>query len=304
MAWAHPARPRSGVLVVVLVLVPLTAGPGGLVGGTGVPARAADRSWTRPGSDQHLAPRGRRHPDRRPVGSSHRAGAGPADVPGRDGWRLALVLPVLVPDFVLATAGPRPTGPAGSPSPARSALARSQLGSRGMGGADRRRRAADLPAGGRRSGHPGRAQSGRAARACGARPATVLWTVTLPLLRPAIAAATVLCFVLTLQAFAIPQVMGAPAGFRTVTTEIYADLSFGSDPRSFVDAFALALLLVLVTLLVVGPADVCSGLGCGCGVRPSPSPPDGPHQQPGRGSRGIGPCRLPLVWCAAALVAC
>jgi iron(III) transport system permease protein len=87
----------------------------------------------------------------------------------------------------------------------------------------------------------------------------VLWTVTLPLLRPAIAAATVLCFALSLQAFAIPQVMGTPAGFRTVTTEIYRNLSLGSDPRSFVAALALALLLVLITLLVVGPADAWLG---------------------------------------------
>ena len=99
----------------------------------------------------------------------------------------------------------------------------------------------------------------RAARASGARPAAVLWTITLPLLRPAIAAATVLCFALSLQAFAIPQVMGTPAGFRTVTTEIYRNLSLGSDPQSFVAALVLALLLVLITVLVVGPADAWLG---------------------------------------------
>ena len=54
---------------------------------------------------------------------------------------------------------------------------------------------------------------------------TVLVTVTLRLLLPAIAAAAVLVFVLTLGTFAIPQVLGAPAGFSTVTTRIYADLS-------------------------------------------------------------------------------
>ena len=87
----------------------------------------------------------------------------------------------------------------------------------------------------------------------------MLLTVTLPLLRPAIVAASVLCFALSLQAFAIPQVMGTPAGFSTVTTEIYRNLSLGSDPRSFVAALGLALLLVLVTLLVVGPADAWLG---------------------------------------------
>ena len=99
----------------------------------------------------------------------------------------------------------------------------------------------------------------RAARASGAGPAAVLWTITLPLLRPAIAAAAVLCFALSLQAFAIPQVLGTPAGFRTVTTEIYRNLSLGSDPPSFVAALALALLLVLITVLLVGPADAWLG---------------------------------------------
>jgi iron(III) transport system permease protein len=79
--------------------------------------------------------------------------------------------------------------------------------------------------------------------------------VTLPLLRPAIAAAAVLVFVLTLGTFAIPQVMGSPAGFTTVTTRIYADLARGSDPLTFVEAVALALLLVVIAVVVVAPAD-------------------------------------------------
>ena len=51
-----------------------------------------------------------------------------------------------------------------------------------------------------------------AARASGAGAFTVLRSITLPLLRPALAAATLVVFVLTLGTFAIPQVMGAPAG--------------------------------------------------------------------------------------------
>ena len=49
----------------------------------------------------------------------------------------------------------------------------------------------------------------RAARVSGAGGLTALRTVTLPLLLPAIAAAAVLVFVLTLGTFAIPQVLGA-----------------------------------------------------------------------------------------------
>ena len=95
----------------------------------------------------------------------------------------------------------------------------------------------------------------RAARASGATPLTVLWTITLPLLAPAVATAAVLVFVLTLGTFAVPQVIGAPAGFDVITTRIYADLAYSSDPQSFVDATTLAVLLALVTLVVVLPGD-------------------------------------------------
>jgi iron(III) transport system permease protein len=68
----------------------------------------------------------------------------------------------------------------------------------------------------------------------------------------------VLVFVFTLGTFAIPQVLGAPAGFSTVTT-IYADLSIGGDPSSFLEAVTLALLLVLVAAACVAPADALLG---------------------------------------------
>jgi iron(III) transport system permease protein len=50
-------------------------------------------------------------------------------------------------------------------------------------------------------------------------------------------------------------VIGAPAGFDTITTRIYSDLALGSDPQSFVDAITLAVLLMVITLIVVTPAD-------------------------------------------------
>jgi len=53
--------------------------------------------------------------------------------------------------------------------------------------------------------------------------------------------------------------MGSPAGFATVTTRIYADLARGSDPLSFVEAVALALLLVVLAVLVIAPADAVLG---------------------------------------------
>jgi iron(III) transport system permease protein len=57
----------------------------------------------------------------------------------------------------------------------------------------------------------------------------------------------------------VPQVIGTPAGFSTITTRIYSDLTYSSDPQSFVDATTLAVLLVILTLVVVAPADVLLG---------------------------------------------
>lgn len=88
---------------------------------------------------------------------------------------------------------------------------------------------------------------------------TVLGTITLPLLGPAIATAAVLVFVLSLGAFAVPQLIGAPAGFDSITTRIYADLALGSDPEGFVEAIILALLLVAITLIVVVLAELLFG---------------------------------------------
>jgi iron(III) transport system permease protein len=54
----------------------------------------------------------------------------------------------------------------------------------------------------------------RAARAGGATPAQVLRTVTLPLSRPSIAAASALVFVSAVNAFEVPAVLGSPPASR------------------------------------------------------------------------------------------
>ena len=195
-----------------------------------------------------------------PLGTAAALALARADVPGRRLWRFGLLLPVLVPDYVLGFSWTQAYGTGGftdvladRPWPevnsAVGVWAALTVG------------AVPLTYLVVAVGLATRAEPSlvRAARASGAGPAAVLWTITLPLLRPAIAAATVLCLALSLQAFAIPQVLGTPAGFRTVTTEIYRNLSRGSDASSFVVALALALLLVLITVLLVGPADAWLG---------------------------------------------
>ena len=182
------------------------------------------------------------------------------DVPGRGFFRIAVLLPILVPDFVLAYSWTQAYGPAGFTD------ALTGLGWDGVRGPVGVAvvvavNAVPLAYLVTIVGLATRAEPDleRAARASGAGAWTVLRTVTVPLLRPALAAAAVLVFVLTLGTFAIPQVMGAPAGFTTVTTRIYANLSLGGDPASFVEAVTLALLLVVLAAAVVVPADALLG---------------------------------------------
>jgi iron(III) transport system permease protein len=95
-----------------------------------------------------------------------------------------------------------------------------------------------------------------AARVSGASGWTVLRTIVLPLLRPVLAAEFVLAFVTTLESFAAPQVLGAPAGYATLTTRLYADLTLAGDPAAFLDAMTLAFVLVVVPVAVLLPADI------------------------------------------------
>ena len=182
------------------------------------------------------------------------------DLPGRTFWRVAVLVPVLVPDFVLGYSWTQAYARAGFTD---TVLGFSWPGLLGPAGVWLVLvvNAAPLAYLVVAVGLAARAEPDleRAARVSGANGATALFTITLRLALPAVVAAGVLVFVLTLGTFAIPQVLGAPAGFTTVTTRIYADLSFGGDPSSFLDAVTLALLLVLLAAVCVAPADALLG---------------------------------------------
>jgi iron(III) transport system permease protein len=182
------------------------------------------------------------------------------DLPGRAFWRVAVLVPVVVPDFVLSYSWTQAYARAGFTDSALGLHWAGLLGPLGVW-LVLVVNAAPLVYLVVAVGLAARAEPDgeRAARVSGAGSLTVLVTVTLRLLLPAIAAASVLTFVLTMGTFAIPQVLGAPAGFTTVTTRIYADLSIGGDPASFREAVALALLLVLVTAACVAPTDALLG---------------------------------------------
>jgi iron(III) transport system permease protein len=96
----------------------------------------------------------------------------------------------------------------------------------------------------------------RAARAAGASRWTTLRTVTLPLLRIPLLGAAALVFVTAAGSFAVPQVLGTPAGFGTMSTLIYTDLALTASPAAFAELVVLSLALVVLVLLALGPLDL------------------------------------------------
>jgi iron(III) transport system permease protein len=215
-----------------------------------------------------------------PIGVAMALALRRSDLPGRGFWRIAVLLPVVVPDFVLGYSWTQAYARAGFTDTVLGLHWAGVLGPLGVW-LVLVVNAAPLAYLVVAVGLAARAEPDleRAARVSGAGSATALLTITLRLLLPAVAAASVLVFVLTLGTFAIPQVLGAPAGFSTVTTRIYADLSIGGDPTSFLRAVTLALLLVLLAAACVAPADALLGPRLRA---PRPADTQGAHAFPGR----------------------
>jgi iron(III) transport system permease protein len=183
-----------------------------------------------------------------------------SDVPARGLLRLAVVLPLIIPQFVLGYSWTQAYGRAGFTD---TLFGLSWARLEGPAGivvvlvVD----AAPLCYLLTTVGLATRAQPEleRAAHVSGASAWTTLRTVTLPLLCPVLAAEVAVTFVATMESFAVPQVLGAPNGFATLTTRIYADLALASDPDSFLDAVTLALGLVVLAAAVLLPADLVLG---------------------------------------------
>ena len=231
-----------------------------------------------------------------PVGVSLALVLRRADLPGRAFWRVAVLLPIVVPDFVLGYSWTQAYARAGFTDTLLGVSWPGLLGPVGVW-LVLVVNAAPLVYLVVAVGLAARAEPDgeRAARISGAGSRTALVTITLRLLLPAVAASAVLVFVLTLATFAVPQVLGAPAGFETVTTRIYADLSIGGDPASFREALALALLLVLVTAACVAPADALLAPRLRT-VRPADPQAAALRARPAGGGPGAGrrPGGLPL----------
>src|SRR5437867_8658174 len=192
-------------------------------------------------------------------------------VPGRGWLRLGLLLPILVPPFIGAFGWVQAYGRAGLSD---RMLHLSWAGLFGGAGATVLLAVHAVPltyltAAGALAGRNA-AELERAASASGAAPMDVLRSITLPLLRPALAAGAALAFIASASDFGIPAVVGLPARFSTVTTEIYRQLSFSASPTSFGAAVVLAALLALLAcafLLVVARFDVGAAVAA-AGRRP------------------------------------
>ncbi len=91
-----------------------------------------------------------------------------------------------------------------------------------------------------------------AARASGARPLSVLWTIVLPVVRPYIVAAAALAFVSGVGNFGIPALLGMPVNYLTLPTLIYQDLS----------SFGPGVLPQITALSVLVGAQALAGVAC------------------------------------------
>ena len=88
-----------------------------------------------------------------------------------------------------------------------------------------------------------------AARISGAGPLTVLATITLPLIRPAILAGAFLVFAASASAFGVPALIGSPARLPVLTTRIYGYVATGGlDGLYTAAALSVALLAIAVAM--------------------------------------------------------
>ncbi len=178
------------------------------------------------------------------------------DVPGRRGLRLAMLLALIVPGYVAALGWLNAYGPGGLLDDVFGLAAPALVGPVGIVmvmGVEAAPIAYLIVV----AGLHARAEPDleRAARASGAGAVEAFRSVSLPLLRPVLAGAAAIAFVLSVTSFGVPAVLGIPAGFTTMTTRIYRDLAFSADPASFVRAVGLAVVLAVGAAAVIALGD-------------------------------------------------
>ena len=88
-----------------------------------------------------------------------------------------------------------------------------------------------------------------AARASGARPSTVMRRVTLPLLGYSLASSFILVFILSIEQFAVPALIGIPGQVTMLATQLYLLVRF--SPVDYGLAAAIGLTLSAITGLAI-----------------------------------------------------
>jgi iron(III) transport system permease protein len=84
-----------------------------------------------------------------------------------------------------------------------------------------------------------------AAAISGVGPMKTLFTITMPVIAPALGSAALLCFVVTLGVWGVPAILGTQAKIPAITTYIYT--MFQGNPPDHAGAAAASIYLVLIT---------------------------------------------------------
>jgi iron(III) transport system permease protein len=119
-----------------------------------------------------------------------------------------------------------------------------------------------------------------AARVSGAGTFATLWSVTLPLMRPALVYSAILNFTLALELLSVPLIFGGPVGIHFLSSFLYDEGIGASTPNYGVVGAVAVALLVIVTFLVWMQGRLLSNIGRFVTVK-------------GKASR---PRRFPLGW--------
>lgn len=99
------------------------------------------------------------------------------------------------------------------------------------------------------------------ARISGAGSLRTLWSVTLPLMRPALVYSAILNFTLALELLSVPLIFGGPVGIHFLSTFLYDEGIGASTPNYGLVGAAAVGLLVIVTLLVWVQGKLLANIG-------------------------------------------
>ncbi len=184
------------------------------------------------------------------------------DIPGRAWLKVGLTLPYLIPAFIFAFAWRELLGPVGYVNKAFMALSGSDTPLFSIYGPDGIILAFVL------HGYPlvylatisalenMSPALEEAAEVAGAGTLRVMRDITLPLITPAIAAGSILCFTSFIANFGIPAILGIPGNYFVLTTRIYVTVLSYGVPNNLSVAAILSLYLVAMGGMVLAIQNV------------------------------------------------